>query len=486
MAPRKNNFGISGLLDTPMVPLDNEYYDRLSTQGLANQARRNEKVAAELQHLQNAENGGDNAASLVRMNQRKQAADANYDAAMQTIWPGRQTSQVNNAAAPQQNAPQPQRTTTGGGQAIAAENPDQQTAGNPQAPGGSTSTMENWSGTNVDVQRDPATGRAKYVNFGEAGSGPNTGWGKVVGQAANQQAAAGQSRPGLGLNGMRDLGNGQVAVGQVDGFQNPGYGFKGSREDAARFFQPVGRPGGYNPYKQRFRTLFDEQMDARRAAQNAPSPVEPQGPMGWKRLRDKMNNESRERIAEMTGGFGLTQAGMQDARAREQLAQQYGFNMAQLGNDNLRTQAALGLSGLQQQQAMQQMRQDAMLNNARYTLATADPNSDAYKRAERVVKALGGGQNGEGPKIKERSVTRDDGTEVKELYTDYGDGTWGPAQQRGTDGGANFADKLDSFEAGLPQNQKDALNELKKKDPNKYQTKRLELYAAANGVDYGA
>lgn len=322
---------------------------------------------------------------------------------------------------PQAPVTQTQRAT-GGGQAIAAENPDQQQqpAGNPQAPGGVPWLKSAVPAEGADAQWNVASrGRDGQPDIQTATVGDTQYWqmeGGVASKKLNQQprAAAGQSRPGLGLNGMRDLGNGQVAVGQVDGFQNPGYGFKGSREDAERFFQPVGRPGGYNPYRVDVGpTLFNRLQEERRAAKATPQPAE-QGPMGWKRLRDQMNNESRERIAEMTGGFGLTQAGLQDARAREQLAQQYGINMAQLGNDNLRTQAALGLSGLQQQQAMQQMRQQQMLDNARQTYATARPGSQEWIQARNTMQAYRqGGENEQKPFEIGEDVDPETGSKTK-------------------------------------------------------------------------
>lgn len=410
MAPRKNNFGISGLLDTPMVPLDNEYYDRLSTQGLANQARRNEKVAAELQHLQNAENGGDNAASLVRMNQRKQAADANYDAAMQTIWPGRQTSQVNNAAAPQQNAPQPQRTTTGGGQAIAAENPDQQQHG----PGGTTETRR-LGGVDANVETDQ-NGRVTSV-FSSTPNSPGYGMIRLTG-TPNRQAAQ-RPQPGLGYNqdaaqqaaGWRNLhepgkyggAGGYRNVRDADGNIRPGlfairgnaggYGFQGSEKDAALFAAPVWKPAYQVQNKPNLTFLQYER--ARRAApaiDSRPNWDDYKG-MTWqtriKKYQIDMDAWDKQRARAMGYDPEMEKLAMQ----REQLAQQYGFNMAQAGNDALRAQAALGLNWLQQQGQQLQNAQAARLDAIRRQMMTVRPGSkewlDLYKNAQALEGNLG-------------------------------------------------------------------------------------------------
>ena len=116
------------------------------------------------------------------------------------------------------------------------------------------------------ANQEEGAGWIKLVDPNAKASGLPTG--EQLAQYQQQQAAMRRYGNIMRPNGEsdRDFNAGSrvvVTPGRGRATNNPGYTFDGNAGDAARFFQSVPNGGGYNPYKQRFRTLFDEQMDAR-------------------------------------------------------------------------------------------------------------------------------------------------------------------------------------------------------------------------------
>ena len=227
-----------------------------------------------------------------------------------------------------------------------------------------------------------------------------------------RNGAAGRPQAGLGYDpetaravlARRMYGNinhlnqdgSQVAISPVAGQRatnNPGYTFVGGNADAQRFFQPVGRPGGYNPYKVRFRTLFDEQLDARFAKrQEEPRPQMDMSLPGHSR-RLKYSEDMRAWEAQRARNQGYDPKMAELALKQEEMAQKA---------EALR-QAGIG-AGLQWQgQAMDNAAKEQALNRtARIQRLQARwiQSNDPTERAElaQQIQMLGGyGVNRENP-----------------------------------------------------------------------------------------
>jgi hypothetical protein len=213
-----------------------------------------------------------------------------------------------------------------------------------------------------------------------------------------QLAAYGGNQPvgSLAQLGARDLGNGQMAVGQTM-YSNPGYTFKG--EGAEKFFQHVPHGGGYNPYRQTFQGPSPRERYSEWLNKGKGQTQRDDEPMGWIRKKERDANESRERIAAMSAAQSMNTAMMQDARAREQGA----LGVMQF-MDNQQTNA------LNRQMTAQQIAQARNLENARKILATADKNSEQYKRAQQYIAAQSATGQQETPELKTIKLNGEDTT----------------------------------------------------------------------------
>jgi len=295
--------------------------------------------------------------------------------------------------------------TTGGGAANAAEQTEQQQATapgrpqpatNPQPAAGFKTETRQIGGAEANVTLNPNNRVTKVVSGDPNSPGP---YGMVelvdpnakarglptaeqLAEYQNQQAAMRRYGNIMRPNGESDRdfnANSQVVItpGRGRATNNPGYTFVGGAGDAARFFQPVGRPGGYNPYKQRFRTLFDEQMDARRAARAQPEKPQMDMTLPGNSRRAKYHEQMQAYNNELNQGYGLDAKQMENALQRQRLAQEYGLGMAQQENDNMRTRSAL----LRDAAAIAQGRQPAQVQQAApKVFQTTDEDETGGKR----------------------------------------------------------------------------------------------------------
>lgn len=363
---------------------------------------------------------------------------------------------------------------------VSAEEMNRQAETNQQTPA-NTTTRRTVGGVEADVTSD-ANGRVTQVQYGSPNT-PGYGMIRLTGTPNRQQAQ--RPQPGLGynqdsaqqaVNQYGGIGSVRQVQGRPDLFavrgNAGGYGFQGSARDAALFGAPVFNSAhrvqdGPNETFLRYRA----EERARRAA---PQPVE-QGPMGWKRLKAKADNESRERIADMTTRMGYSTDAARNALTQQQLAQQYALGLGQAGNDALRTQAALGLNSVQMQQAMQQMRQQQMLDNARQTYATARPGSQEWIRARRFIEASNDGKENE-RKPERAMMELPDGTKAPIQYNDDGTYTRMTEAQTGVDNrDYSLSDKeKKAISKNIPDNMKAAFE----RDPEGF----MRHYAAIMGL----
>ena len=357
--------------------------------------------------------------------------------------------------------------------------------GQQHGPGGTTESRR-LGGVDANVETDQ-NGRVTSVFTGTPNS-PGYGMIRLTG-TPNQQAAQ-RPQPGFGynqdaaqqaVNQYGGIGSVRQVQGRPDLFavrgNAGGYGFHGSARDAALFGAPVFNSAhrvqdGPNETFLRYRA----EERARRAA---PQPVE-QGPMGWKRLKAKADNESRERIADMTTRLGYSTDAARNALTQQQLAQQYALGLGQAGNDALRTQAAFGLNSVQMQQAMQQMRQQQMLDNARQTYATARPGSQEWIRARNTIQAYRqGGENEQKPFEIGEDVDPETGSKTKRYGIRTEDGIM-PLQMTGGQTVGDVASMYANEKDWLDSGQIKQLNGIK--DPKEREAAKQVLFLRHYGI----
>lgn len=346
-------------------------------------------------------------------------------------------------------------------------------------PGGSKSRDITIGNMPTKETTDP-DGTRRY-DFGQYGSA--TVWPRSDDAANRQQAPAARgydaaaAQRAAAMNPYGGAGSYRQVQGRPDLYyvqgNAGGYGFQGSAEDAARFGAPVFNSAhrvqdGPNETFLRYRA-------EERARRNAPQTD--QGPMGWKRLRARADNESRERIA----ALGYDQEMARQALQGRQIDQQFLLGMGNLANSNMQTQAALGQNAAQTLQTQALMEAYQRLRNAR--------TPEERAQAAQEMQMLGGGgraQQGETARRDEKIYTETDTDPATgETATRYMRLTPEGMQEipRVRQQGANFSDDLRAFEAGLSQRNQEALQRIK--DPRDRMMALLELYAAQNGVAAG-
>lgn len=260
----------------------------------------------------------------------------------------------------------PAQQSTGGAENTATTEQEQAATSNPTWRG-----MDTAAGGRMIVDRPQAEGdqniyRAVDDQGGTAVARWNSGSNPFQAQRTQQGLGFNADMAQQAVNQYGGVGSVRQVQGRPDLYAVRGnagsYGFQGSADAAALFGAPVFNSAhrvqdGPNETFLRYRA----EERARRAAPQQ----EEQELMGWVRRDKQRERESRERIAAQQAQLGYDTDASKNALTREQLAQQYGFNMAQAGNDALRTQAALGVSGLQQRRAMAQMEAFERWRNAK-------------------------------------------------------------------------------------------------------------------------
>lgn len=391
-----------------------------------------------------------------------------------------ETAQPQTPAAPTQRA-------TGGGQAIAAENPAQPgRPANRQQP--AAGGVENYTAGGLNFARSKNE-NGETVLAATDGSG-GTARAVIHGRPQTQ----GQAQPGLGL---RDLGNGQAATNQyggaggyrqiqpgyygVRGNNGGGYVVQGDEQAAKLFGAPVWNSAhkAQNGPNQTFLKYRAEERTRQAANEGRPNWDDYKN-RTWqtalKTYQADMDAWDKQRGRAM--GYDPEMAKI--ALQREQMNQQYGLNMANLANSNAQAQAALGLNALQQQQTMQQIEQNRNLENARQTYATARPGSQEWIRARNTIQAYGqGGEKEQKPFEIGEDVDPETGSKTKRYGIQTEDGIM-PLQVTGAGGkGGDIA--------SMYANEKDWLDseQIKKLNGIKDQKQREQLKQALFLRHYG-